>query len=285
MKLLLDTGIYIHSQLLEDVVRPKTFEWGGMTHTVVESGYRRRPASGKLERDRHIDALYTIGRLIRERKIIPYTYTEIRSELVRGTALNPRLNRFSGIRIEKCFAPIERSKFDVTLDHREYLSKGGEKDRKAGKVSNGFTQIDFFERLNALSANDIQIIKDSYSQGMVPFCELTQFELESLDNLSWFQYLCNTSGNKEDYPDVFHIWTAERNNLDGILALDDPLCDLIKRVKAEKGPSISISIDAFKPLELLEKMGITELDPIPVDRRDFYSVCEIMMLADKDEFL
>jgi hypothetical protein len=103
---------------------------------------------------------------------------------------------------------------------------------------------------------------------------LSPFEIESLGTLSWFQLLCKRSGSAENYPDVFHLWTAEKHGFDALLTLEKTLPRLITRVQAEKAIQIQINTAVLQPLELLAAMGISEPDRVPIDRDRFYNLYE-----------
>ena len=104
---------------------------------------------------------------------------------------------------------------------------------------------------------------------------LTEFEVESLRTLEWFRTLCKAANSPEHYPDVFHLWTAERNGLDGFLTLDKKLQNLVERVRNEKRERIEIHPVVLRPLDLLRLLGVDNPDPIPVDVNRFYHLHEL----------
>ncbi len=103
---------------------------------------------------------------------------------------------------------------------------------------------------------------------------LTKFEIESLNNLQWFQFLCERSG-PEKYPDIFHLWAAERNGLHIFLTLDNDLPELVSRVNGERRKKIKIATQVLKPLELLNQLGIRHVDPVPLEEGRFYHLHEL----------
>jgi hypothetical protein len=59
-----------------------------------------------------------------------------------------------------------------------------------------------------------------------------------------------------------------------MLTLEKKLPRLVARVKAENANQVQINTDAIRPLELLAAMGISELDPVPINRDQFYNLYE-----------
>jgi hypothetical protein len=99
---------------------------------------------------------------------------------------------------------------------------------------------------------------------------LTEFESNSLKQLEHFQFLCTRSGSPENFVDIFHLWTAERNSLDGILTLDSDLPKLVSRIAAEKRRNTEIKTKVFQPLRLLQTLGVDNHDPVPILPDRFY---------------
>jgi len=150
----------------------------------------------------------------------------------------------------------------MTVNFTDYLSKGGKKDRKAGVELGQANQIAFFEWLCSLSQAQIDSL--ATHAGLL---KLSEFELDNLRHLSTFQFLCLRSGSPENYPDIFHLWTAERNGLDAILTLDKGLPNLLSRIHGEKVRSVTIRAKALRPLELLKSDGNNRARPGPVRGR------------------
>jgi hypothetical protein len=74
------------------------------------------------------------------------------------------------------------------------------------------------------------------------------------------------------------LWTARRNNLDAVLTLDGPLFELVPRVRREKSKlarSLQMTTDVLYPLDLLERLGINEIDPVPMEFDRFYHMHEL----------
>jgi hypothetical protein len=80
------------------------------------------------------------------------------------------------------------------------------------------TQIAFLEWLCTLDQASGNVLTEYAAR-----IGLSPFEIDSLENLGWFQLLCRNSGSADNYLDVFHFWTAERQGFDALLTLEkDP---------------------------------------------------------------
>lgn len=188
---------------------------------------------------------------------------------MRYRPLLPFGNALRDCEIVTCNAPLERTKFMNTIDISEYLSKGGKKDRKKGVRSSPVSQISFLEMLSHLDSRTVQALVTQADR-----LRLTEFELESLNNMQRFQFLCERSC-RESYPDVFHLWAAERNGLHVLLTLDNGLLELVSRVKGEKRRRAEIATQVLRPMELLHQLGIRHPDPVPLEEGRFYYLHEL----------
>lgn len=272
LRVLLDSGIFIHSEFVVDAIKPTTIRWGNSETVSHVHGLARKEPHKDTAYQAQLDSLFTVGRLIRERRIDANEYSEINWERMRGSAGHPAFNALRGCQslIHRCCPAIERTKFRSTIDIRDHLAKGGKKDREAGIELGTANQLAFFEWLCTLKPDHVALL--TTHQEMI---HLTDFEVSSLREIEWFQFLCERSGSPENYPDVFHLWTAERNGLDAILTLDNTLCKLVSRVRKEKIRKIEIKTGVLRPLDLLRKLGIDQPDPVPVEYDRFYHLHEV----------
>jgi hypothetical protein len=191
-------------------------------------GFKRKASHKNKEYQDQVDALFTVGRLINEKKIIAYDYIEIIFERLRGFHKIPEFNAINSHNILRCCSALERSKFRSSVNFIDTISKGGKKDRKSNVDLGGVNQIAFFEWFNSLEKKYVDLFIQSASQ-----IGLTDFEVISLKNLDWFKFLCQRSGSPENFPDIFHLWTAERNEFDIFLTLEIKLPNLIFSIKKE----------------------------------------------------
>jgi hypothetical protein len=270
MRVLLDAGAFIHSEFAEPTVKEVSVRWGsGESAFEVHGLKRKQPEKRGEDYQEQKDAMFTIGRMIREQKINAFTSVEIEFEYLRGTSSIQEFNALKGCKVERCDSALNRSQFRKTSDFIKSLAKGGKKDRRLGASVGSETQIAFMEWLCALDKTRVDVLI-----ARAPLMELSPFDVESLDNLGWFQFVCARSGSPENYPDVFHLWTAERHKMHAFLTLEKKLPNLVTRIRGEKKREIEISTEALRPLDLLQRLGISEPDPVPIERDHFYHLYE-----------
>jgi hypothetical protein len=263
MRIMLDRGIFIHSEFAEVATQDVPVSWGKYEYVTKITGLIRKELRKDDEQQRQAEALFTVGRLIREEKIEAYTYIELTFEQVRGKFKRSRFNALENCDIRQCCPAIERSRFFSTTNPTAAFEKGGKKDRRRGIVSEGVDQIASIEFLLSLSKESVE--------ALIPYVpSLSQFEIESLRNIQWFQLLCELFAKPEDYPDALHLWTAERNSIDAFLTLDTKLQNKVSKIRSESKCPISINAQVLQPLELLQKFGIYDADPVPMEPGQFY---------------
>jgi len=270
LRILLDNGIFSHSEFAEYSIEHTSVRWGNTEHVLPVQGFIRKAPDSNLEERAQKEALFTIGRLIREGRMEAHRYIEIFFEGMRGRTALSIGNALHGCNIRECPPALERSKFRSSVDLWDTISKGGKKDRKAGVKLGATNQIAFLEWLCTLEEEHVEALRPHAAQ-----IGLTAFEIESLTDLKWFKFLCQRSGSRENYPDVFHLWTAERNNLDGMLTLDRKLSNIVTSVRKERERRIEIKTQVLCPLELLRKLGIDKPDPVPLEVGRFYQLHEL----------
>jgi len=263
MRILLDSGIFMHSEFAVGSVKPTTVRWGNTETVSHVQGLTRKAPDKNAAYQAQIDALFAVGRLIREKQIEAYEYTEIQWEKMRGRPGYTTFNALRECTIHRCCPAVERTSFRTTADLTDFFAKGGKKDNDAGIALGMANQLAFFKWLCTLTKEQVEVIVSSKE-----LC-LTEFEVGSLKNIEWFQFLCERSASPENYPDVFHLWTAERNGFDAVLTLDNTFWELVSRVKNEKVRKIEIKTEVLQPLDLLQKLGIGQPDPVPIDTDRF----------------
>lgn len=266
MRILLDNGILSHSEFLVPAVQIKEIKWGSCIDKTPVHGYVRKPQSENLVQQNEIDGIYTLGRLIRESKIHAFTSIEIINERWRGRSPFPEFNALNGCAIQSVPAPIERTKFRKTIDFRKYISKDKDKDNED---EFDVSQIGFFNWLCELKKIHVSMILNHRDK-----IGLTNFEVDSFDDLNRFHFLCRRLQSKKNYPDAFHLWTAERNDLDYLVTLDQKLINAFLSIKREKQKKYDFTVDVVPPSEILKVAGIKSFDFIPVEYGRFYNIFE-----------
>jgi len=270
MKVLLDNDVLNKAEMVVSASRKKDIKWGDINEVHDESGFIKKMPD-TLQRQTEIDALYTIGRLIREGKLLAYTYNELDFESFRRPIRLKPFNALNGCKISNCPSPVERSKFRKTINFDEHVSKGGKKDRKkgSGEICD-FNQIPFISWLLSLENSHVErLLAQSSNIG------LSEFEVESLKELDWFKFVCNRFDTPENYPDAFHIWAAERNSIDIFLTMETKLVNTVNSINNMKNGKYRVNTLVCNPSKLLEHIGVSELDEIPIKEGKFYPIYEL----------
>lgn len=262
--MLLDNSVISGAELAECVTIEKEHLWGNKTITIPLVGYRKK-FSGDSSLQEEIDAIVTVGRLIREGVVAAYTYSELRIEAFRRSAKIKAFNSLAGCHISGCPAPIERSKLRQTVNLSESIAKGGKKDKKRNLNIGEFNQIPYFEWLLSLDDHAVKsILTHSGEIG------LTEFEVESFKQIDWFKFICSRVGTPDNYPDAFHLWTAERNDIDVFLTLEKKLPNIVNQIRRSKNHKHRIKTSVLRPIDFLNSMGVSNRDEVPIKEGKFY---------------
>lgn len=275
MRVLIDNGVESSSDFLEGTQQVQEQRWGSKSISVNIAGFRRVKALNDPEQQREIDALFTIGRLVRESHLELFTYSELEAEMWRRPrGREPLLNAFGDCRSKSCESALERSKFRMTVNMNEWFAKGDKRDLNKGRPITDFNQVPYFAWLSTLTSAEIQLLTRQAAA-----LRLTDFEVESLHDLTWFQKLFGALGGSEKHlPDCFHIWTARRNKIDVFLSIEKTLPRLIEELKSRRKLGIEINVEVLRPTSLLGLLNISAPDPVPVEFDRYYSYAEIFGL-------
>lgn len=276
MRVMLDNSIPGHSQLCDWDMGPQGPLFGAQSDCEVLGMVRKIPHNDATFQAQ-IDSLFTVGRLIREKRIEAFTYSELQCESMQQFIGDPMLDALAECEIKTCIPAIERSRF-LRGNYFTFARKGGKEDRKRG-LKTGLSQIAFMQMLCAL--------KDGFLPQWLPLKDLlglTDFEIESLKNLNCFQQFCKISNSIENYPDMFHLWTAQRNCMEVFLTLDNKLANIGTTIRKSRGIPIEFPTQVLRPLELLSLLGVTEPDPIPIKHDRFYTLLELWRDAPSERF-
>lgn len=270
VKVLLDNGIISHAEFAEPAKKTNEVLWG--SHKILNPilGFKRKPPHENDEYQRQINAIFTIGRLIREGRISAYTSNEIRFESFRRSCIIKAFYALKDCNISKCPTPIERSKCRKTISFSEHVSKGGKKDRAKGVNLGSANQIPFMKWLRDIEESAVLRILEHREK-----LDLTEFEVESLRMIEWYKFICSRFRSLENLPDAFHLWTAERNHMNVFLTLEKKLPNLVKQIKEEKNNRLTITTEVLQPIEFLCWMGVQEPDEVPIEYDKFYNYFEV----------
>lgn len=277
MRVMLDNSIPGHSQLCDWEMGPQGPLFGPRNQHFEVLGLRRKTPNPNPVFQSEIDSLFTVGRLIREGKIVAFTYSELDCESMWQHIGDPGLDALAECKIERCPPAVDRSRFQGGL-FPGFARKGGKRDRKTG-LDSSHSQIAFMQLLCDLTNHSVsELISLGKPRG------LTDFEIESLRNLSSFKQLCRLSGSAENYPDMFHLWTAQRNKMEAFLTLDSKLANIANQIGRTKGVTIDYPTKVLRPSELLSLLGVEKLDPIPLPHGQFYTLIDLWKDAPRERF-
>lgn len=277
MRVMLDNSIPGHSQLCDWAIGPQGPLFGPYNQDDKVLGVVRKGPHHDAAFQAQVDLLFTVGRLIREKHIEAFTYSEFRCESMEQFIGDPMLDALAECDIHTCPPAIERSRFQQG-DYFEFARKGGKKDRKRG-IESSLSQIAFMQMLCELTVGfpaQLMAFKDVLG--------LTDFEIESLKNLKCYQRLCRIGNSVENYPDMFHLWTAQRSRMDVLLTLDNKLANIASKIRNARETLIEFPTQVLRPSELLSLLGIEEPDLIPIKPDRFYTFVELWRDAPAERF-
>lgn len=234
---------------MQGAIKQQRLQWGDSVQLINISGYERKPLPGKDQAWKHdqVKCLPTIGRLAKEGIFSVYTYFELQSEGWKRSDSFPAKNIgniFSGVTLNHANAAVERSYFfQMELD--KYIQTREVIDYCKWLLTPGI------EELADKLSGDIR-----YPDHL----------LNNLKGAQRFRDLCNGLAEKQ-YPDAFHLWTAEVNGADYFLTIDGKFIRAMVQTKHIRLPCKPIS-----PSELLTLLEINERDQFEYREGQFYDI-------------
>lgn len=277
MRVLIDNSVTGASKLCKWATGPQGPRFGAQNAHFEVWGLTRREPNLDAAFQAEADSLFTIGRLIRAGQIEAYTYTELVHERMWQPGYDPMVDALAECKLNRCPPAIERSRFQGGA-FPDFFRKGGKKDRKYG-IKSKISQIAFMQMLCGLDGERL-----SKSEMLITALKLTEFDVESLKGLKTFQRLCKLSNSAENYPDIFHWWTAQRNQIDVFLTVDFTFVNIADGIAGTRGVKLEYPTEVLRPLQLLARFGIGEPDPIPIPRGRFFTLTELWSDAPSQRF-
>jgi hypothetical protein len=95
-RVLLDTGIFIHAEFAEPTIKNVRVGWGGRESVLEVHGLKSKKPGQDADYQEQKEALFTVGRLIREGEIEAYTSIEIDFTL-QGNRCDSGIQRAPGL--------------------------------------------------------------------------------------------------------------------------------------------------------------------------------------------
>lgn len=207
-------------------------------------GYvRKKPKIDRLLK-LEIDCLPTISKLIKERKISAYRYTELDYEDWKssGSGQENLGDLFPSLQMNIIESAIERSYF-FQSKLLEYIEKESIKD--------------FCQWLNVKGAKD-NIYK------IVDIQKIPNKMRENIDNISRYQEICHRLQKIDQYIDAFHLWSGEIKQISYFLTVDKKFINAVNKANSSCIPIL--------PSEFIKIMNIESSQPFEFKENVFYSL-------------
>src|SRR4030065_61229 len=246
---LLDRSVLVNMVTVEQIVREETIKWGDLTVSVPVSGMRRKPKqlNDQWVRDQ-VATLPTIVRLAREGKLKLHTYIELSYEAFHASTgiRGVKGDLLRGLEIGHLPSAVERSKFQ---------------------------QSDIFVHAQRERFDEFYKFLFDLPDGLLEsepnlWARFSDFEQKNLRKLARFHEISQHLPAKH-YADAYHLWTAEVNDMGYFLTMDKHFINYMTQTAHCELPCIPIT-----PRDLITSMGITKLDPLPIDDDGFHYIYE-----------
>lgn len=248
-RVFLDNCIFSISDTVQGAQKPHQIYWGGEKHTVQISGFEGKPLPKESEpwKREQVKCMTTIGRLARQDVIALSSYMETMFEGWKRSGSFPATtigNVFNGVEVEHVDAAVERSYFfqSSLAEHIDSQSI-----------------IKFCKWLLTIDPNFL-------IEKVTQVKDLPSFLVANLRNVKRFGELCKGLSEKQ-YPDAFHLWTAEVNGADCFLTIDKKFIRVMTETNRSELPCPPLS-----PSQLLNQLGIDERDPLEYMEGAFYDI-------------
>lgn len=251
LNVLIDRNLEEHALTAETVVQPRTVKWGPHAVTSNILGYRGKVLPTDDWLLRQLRALPTVARLAHDGVLVFCTTVEIGFERFNTSAGFQGCvgDLFRDIKYKHIPAAIERSYFSQSFD--------------TGKYASGAAQADWYREF-LLEVDENQLL-----EALKDYTDLPNFDRQNIANLGRFKGICKYLDTDDHRRDAFHLWTAEVNELDYFLTDDQRFIN-----KMTLSTPLDLPTPPVGPASLLEKLGIRELDPLPLSDQRFRYLIE-----------
>lgn len=257
--ILIDNSILRDGVIGQWTTRKHAVQWGPTAVSIDVATFARRPmpSPDQVARIANIEALPTIRRLARDGRLGLLTSTELKYEdwVGKNPAVGTVGDLFSDITLGIAESPVERSFFHQTADMKAYLSR--DLLRKFCKM--------------LLNLRDDQIRYASENMRDLPDCSK-----RGLADIHRFRKLCASAPEKH-YPDLFHWWTAEHAGCKFFLTMDQKFINFVRRQCVGV-----IGAQVVDPVRLLEALGVTERDSMPLAPNEEMNYFGAVRFADEE---
>lgn len=240
MKILVDNSVLRDAIVAEFDTRPHSVVWGGkeIVTNVVATRRRPLPPPDQVARRHAILSLPTVVRLAQEQKLCLCTYEELKWEYVHGR--NPAVGTKGDL-----FGPVEMKFLEPAISRSFF---------RQSSIEHYWTKESLTEFCKFLLSVDEDAIECAGQRRALP-----AMTIQSLKDLGRFRLICKHA-HEDHLTDLFHIWTGERNECKYFLTMESRICNWIRARKKDE-----FGCAPIRPNELLDTLGITDLDPMPFE--------------------
>lgn len=173
VSVLIDLSVRREAVLTQEAKIEKEILWGDKKHAISITTSERRPNASPHEVWRRLqkECLPAVAHFARQGVLSCYSYSELKFEEIRGYPgmMGTTGDLFAGVGISNCSAPIERSRFQQTVDFSSHVQKG---------ALNRFCEF-----LLAIEPSFLMQVPEIWNS-------LSTFEKENVTQLDRFKYLC-----------------------------------------------------------------------------------------------
>lgn len=249
IKIFIDNCIDSLSVTLQSVYKEQNIVWGDTTQNVNIFGFERKPlpSADQEWKIKQIVCLPTVRRLAVEEKIKLYTYNELTHEAWKRPGsfpLNFLGDLFAGITFQHVDAAVERS-FFFQMEFSEYLKND-----------------EMIKFCVWLLDSKVEELADRFEgQERYPV-----FLLNNLRQVERFRELCKGLAKKQ-YPDAFHLWSAEVNEMEYFLTTDRKFIQVMTETK-----NINLPCKPVSPSDFLNILRVKDLEPFEFKPNQFYNI-------------
>lgn len=234
LNVLIDTSVLSHGQFAR-TIGVEVPGWGNSL-ALIEAK-KARP-SNEIWLRRQIESLPTVARMAKEECIVLHSYSELDAEFDRGGSFPGGApgDAFAGVPIKSVAAPLDRAMF-YQVPIAEFVSTSSQIEYCTWLLKDGLKLLEKPKLVEKL--NEQQIF--------------------ALQNLPRYREICSSLVPAQ-YVDALHLWTGELNSIDVFLTMDRTFRNALGNNR-----KIVLRCTPLGPCELLDKLEVTDRDPLPFE--------------------
>jgi hypothetical protein len=233
---LIDLSVRRHAVPTQETWIEKTLRWAGRGLPTRIAGWTPKPQPYGAWLQEQIRCLPTIARLAARDSIRLYTYSELEFEEWSGRSemMGTFGDLFPRKTIKRCPAAINRPRFRQNVDFSYYLNRD--------------EMIEFCKFLLTIDPSLLPRTGELWNT-------LPGLQQRNILRLGQFESVCRSLAENH-YPDAFHLWTAETNELDYFLTMDRRFLNALSTNRR-----LDFRCKCVSPDDLLNDLGFAEREP------------------------